>query len=399
VKRSILFIILLTLILPISGCWSRREIDDLSIVSAVAVDKAQEEGKIRLSVQILNPGALGKTAKEGGGGEDEGFRVVASTGETLYDAERMLLTHTPKSLYWSHNRALIIGEEIAREGILPILEPLDRIYSMRRRTWLLIADGQGLDALYIEHYIEKTSGEVISLLFQNAFRHSKGYFLSDVNEFLKTFSNHGGHPVVARVEIIKRIPEDSISQRPVPMELKLTGAAVFKSDKLIGWLDETETRGLLWIKGKAQRGATLVPCPIHNANDLVSIGTMRASSKIVPKVVDGELIIEIQIKAEGDLMAQNCSGVLTTPDMMAQLNKGYATAIEKDISMVLDKAQRVYGVDIFGFGEAVMRKYPGLWKELKDDWDEKFPEVKTEIALRADIRRVGLTLAPPSRKG
>jgi len=36
------FILLMILTLALAGCWNRRELDTLSIVSAIAIDKSEE---------------------------------------------------------------------------------------------------------------------------------------------------------------------------------------------------------------------------------------------------------------------------------------------------------------------------------------------------------------------
>ncbi|MGR5961558.1 Ger(x)C family spore germination C-terminal domain-containing protein [Bacillus paranthracis] len=41
--------------------------------------------------------------------------------------------------------------------------------------------------------------------------------------------------------------------------------------------------------------------------------------------------------------------------------------LKSKLSKLLKKVQKQYGTDIFGFGEAIHRKYPSEWKGLKKE--------------------------------
>lgn len=51
--------------------------------------------------------------------------------------------------------------------------------------------------------------------------------------------------------------------------------------------------------------------------------------------------------------------------------------------------------DVFGFGEAVRRKYPREWPQYEKMWEELFP-VFLDVRLEVDakIRRTGLITDP-----
>lgn len=67
---------------------------------------------------------------------------------------------------------------------------------------------------------------------------------------------------------------------------------------------------------------------------------------------------------------------ITDPKVYAALEKLLDCRIEQKSRATLEKTQQVYGVDVFGFGDAWHRKYPREWQALKDRWDEEFTSVK-----------------------
>jgi spore germination protein KC len=387
----ITFLILLPLLL-ITGCWDRREINNLAIISAIAIDKAREEEKILLSIQIEKPGQLGRGGIVGGGGQstNKPYVILSSTGKNIFEAQRLLATHTSRSLYWAHCKVLIIGKEMARVGIGSILDFFDRHYNSRRRMWLVIANGEAKDVLQITNTIEKDPAQTLNLLFRHGT--SKGFYLSDMNYFLKRLSTEGVQPLAARIQIMKNNNQETAKNtEEKPTEIKLTGTSVFNEKKLIGWLDETETLGLLLILGKAQKAGFNLPCPT-NKNEDIGIHTRRLNSKIVPEIHEGKIAIKIKITIEGDVVSTQCDLDLTKTSILESLNKKYAELIRKKVQITLKKAQKDYQVDFLGFGETIMRKYPHFWKKIKDNWDEIFPIIHVNIEIDANIRRTGLIL-------
>ncbi|GAA3313372.1 hypothetical protein GCM10020331_003340 [Ectobacillus funiculus] len=80
-KQGILVLMILIMLLT-TGCWSRTEINDIAVVTAMAMDK-ENDGEIRLALQLALPRLLGPTAIGGGGTELEAKAtwVVAEKGK------------------------------------------------------------------------------------------------------------------------------------------------------------------------------------------------------------------------------------------------------------------------------------------------------------------------------
>lgn len=116
-KPFLTFIILLVFITPLlSGCWNSRELNELSITSGLGIDKV--DGKYVFTTQIINPSEVAK--------ERAPKRTVVTTlaekGDTLFEAWRKMTKKSATKMYFSHVRVLIIGEDLAKEGVSKILD-------------------------------------------------------------------------------------------------------------------------------------------------------------------------------------------------------------------------------------------------------------------------------------
>ena len=65
-KWLFLFLMVISTTL-ISGCWNKRELNELAIVSALAIDK-NEEGNYVGTFQVINPGYIAGGLQGGRGG-------------------------------------------------------------------------------------------------------------------------------------------------------------------------------------------------------------------------------------------------------------------------------------------------------------------------------------------
>jgi len=388
-KNRHYILILIFAIIALAGCWNRRELDTLAIVSAIGIDKADEEGKLSVAFQIIQPSKIkGSSSSPSGGFEADnsnGAWVLTSTGYTIFDAARNATMLSDRRLFFPQNKIIVIGEELAREGIGPLLDFFNRDPEPRRISWLLVSKGKAHDIINAKHEQENISARAIDSIIKSSTATSMAVRVN-LNEFLKNLTSPSTDPVACRIEMIR--DNQGKNQR-----MMFIGASVFKKDKLVGFLDQYETRGLNWITGKVVSGIILVKSPLDETR-YVTIEIISARSKIIPEITDGKIKIIVEIEVEGNLAEQFSDVQLTNEEMFKELEKRKAQVIKNEAQMVLEKAQKEWGVDIFGFGKAVHRKYPQEWKILQSKWRDILPEINVQIIVNAKLRESGISTVP-----
>ncbi|WP_245526719.1 Ger(x)C family spore germination C-terminal domain-containing protein [Acetohalobium arabaticum] len=169
----------------------------------------------------------------------------------------------------------------------------------------------------------------------------------------------------------------------------MNGGAVFRDDKLVGWLTRKETRGLNWVlKPNEVVGGILIKAP--NEETKITIETVQAKSQVEAQLEDNRFKIKLKIDVEGDIaedLSRNYN--ITRAANIAQLNKRFAQVIKNEIINALKKIQK-YKADIFGFGEKINEEYPQEFKKRVDNWDEIYAKLPVKIEVTANIRRPGL---------
>jgi len=381
---AMLVSIMLFTIVFSTGCWNRRELDTLAILSGLGIDTEKIEGRdvIKLTAQIVKPGEVrAPSTDEKGGGGSSPVLVLESTGDTVFDAVRNFTMKSSRKILFPHNQVIIVGEEAARAGMQPLLDLFVRDHESRSRVWILVARGKAGDILRAKVGQEKIPAMGIADLEEASFATSKTSAMR-LQEFINCLLSKTTAPVVSAINLHKEEKETAV---------KLEGSAFFKDGKLAGYLDGTETRGLLWVVGKVKSGVIALDCP--GSDKKVSLEIIRASSKVKTKLRNGKVFIEVAIKEEGNLADQMCLEELTTPEKLALLEKRQGEMIKREMEAALKKA-RQYKADIFGFGEVVYRSHPTEWKNMEHNWEEIFPEIEVKITVMAKLRRVGMTTKP-----
>lgn len=374
----------------LTGCWDRRELNTIGIVVAVGLDKDSETGKIIVTSQVVRPGAL----KKEGGTEESPVEIITTKGDTVFEAIRNITMRFDRKGYFAHTKVIVISEQLASDGIIPILDIFERAHQLRRLVWLIVAkDTKAREILGVKYGIESIPATYLESVIKMSKETSKAS-ASNLLEYLKKVSGSGINPVVGVMEIVEdpNLPAEE-KKGKTTKGVKLSGAAVFKKDKLVGYLDETETRGFNWVIGKVESGIITVPS-LSEKNKLVSIEITKASSSIEPDMKDGEISFTIEVKEEGNIVEQQSSDDYSKPELFKKIEEKHKDVIEKEIKMAVDKVQKEFKSDIFGFGSAFNKKYPKEWKKIKDDWEDLFPKVQYIVKVDAKLRRTGLILKP-----
>ena len=395
--KKVVLLLFAFLLIVSGGCWDRRELSEHAIILAAGVDR-RPDGACELTLQLARPGAFGGGMEGGGAGNvilgQDVVWVVSAAGEDIYDAQRNLALQVPRHLYWSHCSLLIFGEEQARRGLRETTNFFHRHAQPRETMWVMAAKGTAKNVLRSHSELEKSSAQSIGFLA----RARAGHAIKLI-DLIKDLASPGANPALTRLEPVRQGESQGpgMEKGQPHQEVVFTGTALFKDDQLAGWLDRGETRGFLWLRGEMKRGVITISSPTRPQKK-ISLEATRSKTKVEP-FYDGKTIsFLVNIKTEGNLVEQQSTEDLLSPEALPELEKRLAKEIEQRCRTALEKAQGEYGTDVFRFGEAFHRKYKKEWRKLKNRWNEEFAGAEISINAEVRIRHTGLLLKRASLK-
>lgn len=387
VKKSACLLLAALTMLPLTGCWSYRGMSEMTIVSGMAIDKNPENGNFIVTVEVVdtskpmkNEGLSGKT--------------LQSEGLTIFDAVRNAKRRLSNKLYFGHNLVAIISQEVARSA--DIISTID---------WLL-RDSECRETMCMVISQEETAGECLKSggIDQQLAAHSLHQIITGDNKVTGATMN------VELYELyeICNTPGKSLAipaLRRIKVgdkeENEISGLALFKGGRLIGFLSPEDTKYFLFATDNFGEG--VIPFYDKGYQPTSSTGRendteaprgtleiQESSTKFTIKTEGGRLKILIQLKVIAVLAEIQESYERLSDDKLETIKAETEEALNKDITAVIKKIQTEFKSDVLGFGALIyQRNYP-LWKELEADWDKQFPQLEVEV--RSDINIINTAL-------
>ncbi|AFM41788.1 germination protein, Ger(X)C family [Desulfosporosinus acidiphilus SJ4] len=377
-KRFIIFLFCGFILLLLSGCWSKRELEKLAIVNVAGYDKEIIDGRVeyRITDLVLKPqrnkGASGKS------GSGEGDLLLTGTGDTLQETSREATLRTPRQPFFGQMEAVIVGESLARDGLNQVIELLGRYPEARLRNYILVAKGTAYDVLKSKPEMDESlSREIID--FADSSNVKLGVSSScDLNEL---FQDLLAEDRAVTTGVIKK----SVSPTTHEDRISIIGMAAFRKDKLAGYLNVNETIGslLLWNKFRNCR----TPIAIVRSDQEKYTYLLRTDQcKIVPEIQGDSMHVKIILKTMGSVV--DVSGIQVSSKSIPDLENEVGEKISAIVKDTIDKAQTLNS-DFVGFGYFLHRQNPEIWHLWKDKWDRKFPDITYDVSVTAKIINVG----------
>jgi len=376
-------------LLVLAGCWDRKELNDLALVTAAAIDRTEDDA-IVLSVQLFVPraGMSNQMGSIGTSGGDDMTVVRSAKGKTIAAAMSRLQERFPRKIFWGHSEALIFGESTAKSGIRELVDFFLRFPQPREHANVFVSKGEAKKILELLPPIERNQAEALRELSRS--RVGLRITLMDLAEMLISDPGHAVLPLLA----ILPPPEGKGPQQTIA---NITGTAVFREDRLIGTLNQQLSRGLLWLRDEIRY--SVVTFSPEGSDGYLSFYLLRSHTKLVPRIEGERWSMTVKIRTENDVIENTTALDLLEPDVTRKLEAELERAIERRVGQALERLQHVLRTDVMGFADAFHRKYPREWRKVRDRWDKKLPEVEVGVEVDANILRPGESGSIVTRSG
>ncbi|MFY0742515.1 Ger(x)C family spore germination protein [Solibacillus silvestris] len=384
-KKYMFILIILNFIL--TGCWDKRELNELAITLALGIDKVEGEDEYEVTAQVVVPSAV--SMKDGTGGAT--VTLFTENGETVYEALRRMTKVSPRKIYPGHLQMLISGEELAKEGIGESLDLLARDWELRPDFYVVVAkDVTAREILNVTTDLESIPASKMFAGLKVSEKAWAGTYGVTLDELIVDLISEGKEAVLTGIQLEgnKQIgsTQQNIESISKPAQIKYDNLAVFKEDRLMGWLTEQDSRGYSGITNSVKSTVTSISCPNEGKS---TIEVTNFHSKVEGNIVHGKPEVNIHTKAEGKVGEVRCKIDLKNPEAIQELEKIYEKEATRIINETIDVLQQEYQSDIFGFGEAIHRSNPQEWDQIKENWDEEFSDLTVNVKVDMKIRLTG----------
>jgi spore germination protein KC len=384
-KRNMILLIGISLLL--TGCWDQRELSTITIVTGMAIDKGKN-GNFKLTIESINETELYDQTATG----NSPSVLFSLEGETIAELAYKMNIGFSKSVIYSHMRTLVVSEAIAESGMMEFLDTFERSRELRDDFDVILAkEGEAADILQVVYTFQKSSSLKIMSQLESA---TKGWGSTPnvkVKDLISALTSPGRQPVMTAVRIQGKPKKgesvDNMKKTRPDAIVVIDSMALFKGEKLVGFLSVEDTRNYLWTQNQIENTSISIPC---GGNQFAAIRITDSKTTVKGRIKNGKPKIGVDIVMEGAIYGSTCKGHMDDPKTYKKLDELTNQYVREKVSKTIQTVQDDYGVDIFGFGEVVYRQDYKQFKKVADHWDEAFKDAEIDVSVDTMIRRAGL---------
>ena len=384
--RCLKCIFTVCLIFLLTGCWDRRELGNVSIVTGMAVDKG-ESFKYKLTIETTEAREMSYQTASGLAPSTVSSLEGNNIGEITSKFNIMNATHP----IYSHTRVLVLSEEIVEEGLLEFMDFFDRNREIRDDFAIVVARGSNAaDILKVNNMYKKSPSLKLFTQLNTMQKEWGGAPDVKLNDFTRITNSYGQAPVLPAVKLVgdpkKGGNIENMKTEDPESEVDLDSMAVLKLGKLAGYASFYEVRDMLFVQNKIKSTIIASNC----TNGKFGYNITYSKTKVTAKEVNGIPHFYINIKTIGNLDGTDCLQNFKNPYAFEGLEKSINKKMEKEIKEFVQKTKEEFNADVFGLGELLREQDYKHFKKYKDTWDDGYAKAKIHINFNAEIKRTGL---------
>lgn len=382
------FFVIVCICMLCTACWDSRELDDLALITAIGVDKINDQYVV--TTQVVNPATI---AAQKGGGNQSPVVTYKTKGKSISEALQKRTTLSDRENYTSQLKVLVIGESLAREGLGDMLDYFSRSRATEPIFYICIAKGNTAEnILEVMTPFTQSPADLIYSSIKTQVK-TKGAIIGNMmDDLIANLSNEGEEAKLTGIEIIgskKGGSEENIKKIAPDAFLKIDNIGVFHHDKLVGWFNEKESIGLNFILNKIEKTYIKVFCPrIHQKRVVLEV--LHTKTSVNSKKQNNHPLIEVKVQTEISINEVQCDNLqLDDPLTIRTLNVLAQKEITKIIESAIFAAQKKYKTDVLEFGRAVYRNDLDYWMENGKKWDKLFVKIPSKVQTNVSVTFTG----------
>lgn len=378
-KKIASIIIIIVTNIALSGCEShflptRDEIANYNIIQAIGIDISTEDPS-QMEVTFIS--RLEKA---------EGTSIIeiySSTGPTIFEAQRKLKLHSDKKMFVGHVDYFLIGEDAAKENFTKYFDFVSRDQEIRLSPKVfIIKDCTAKEMInntcvkdkFIVERLKGIEDDIGTMSNTNEVK------ILDIAAML---DNEDAATIIPALKCGETRNQKTTGEMP-NIEIVISGYAVIKDFKLVGYIDETHSRGYNFLTNKVGSSAISVP---DFSGEFVAFEVIKSKTKLEAHFKGNQLEgVTYKTHIISNIDEQHSRANIFTETAIQDLCTKQSEMMKAEMSQVISISQELK-TDCTNLGQEIKMQHPLKWEHIKDNWNEIYPNLKIEIDVESEIAR------------
>jgi spore germination protein KC len=343
------------LVLPLSGCWDSRDIQNIAYVSALGVDYI--EGKFHVYVQILNFSNVAKNDQVTIGAPVP-IWTGKGVGTTFTDAIDEIIQTLELKLFMGHLKAIVVSERLLEQEhkVKELYESLNRQRDVRYNVWLFGTKEDMLDILTQKSILNLSP--VDTMLIQEGLSYRQGGYIEPIYGFkvIANLNEPGRTLRLPSLALTKKVWREDKKDKNM---FVIDGAFIINGSKerqYKGWLSIQDMLGSRWVQKKLNISYVTIPDLKHPTAGIV---LYQPKFKISIDQIQGDKVTyQISVRVNG--YVNQLIRDATVSELQHMTEKKVAEEVLQTYRIALSR-----DIDILSLNGLLYRSHPKIWKRLQ----------------------------------
>ncbi|SNS96873.1 spore germination protein KC [Anaerovirgula multivorans] len=396
IKRVELVLIILILCGLITGCYDRKELDDMAYVVGIGLDKG-EANFLRITLQVAVPMQIA----EGGDPEDTYF-IETIEAPNLYEGLNIFNAFLSKQVNLSHVKVIVFSKALAKEGLQVYMNEIMEGREFRPSVHMVVARDSAEEYLKeIQPMLDTNPAKYHELIHKSylytgfsADTRLHNFYIETNSEYIEAVvplsgvkqNNNNNDSEEPTSE--ENLEAEEPSEEEAEVDGELIGLAVFKGTKMVGELNGEETTYHLITKGDLGHSYLSIPDPL--AKDKLIL--LKISQDRKPEyqllLYNNKPVVNINVILEAHLFAVESNVPYDNIKNLEVLEKEAEDYVKREILKYLHHTREME-VDINGFGGMLKKNFTTWMEWEKFNWLEKYKESDFDVDVTVKVKSSG----------
>lgn len=362
-RTLLLRIIVIFIPIFLTGCGDSKDINDKRVLTAVALDKIDDEIYLYAEITNIENSNMGGEKSEGSSNK---YIYVKSHGKTIPEARENLNRQFNKPLFLSAIRTLILTENFAKEYLVEYLYRLRADETYRKKTITVITNEDPEKIFKANNDKNASAGFAIEETLKS---------LEEVGEsFSRTTSRILENLSSKYTGIL--IPNVGLQEN----ENVLVGYSIINGTTVNGFIPVEDSKALMFLKSNNSKFYYVVPYK----NNKYTIDIVIKNKRLKPSYKDKKIKFDIDFEFEAKLMY----GDKKTPykfneSSNKEVTKIITNMLKKELEHAIEQAQKKYKCDYLQFDDEFRIKYPVEFEKM--NWGKEFSKLSYNVGVKVEL--------------
>lgn len=337
----------------LTGCVQTSVIDDVNIATGIGIDKSGNQLLGSLMIPVFKP--------------DKSFDNFTFTakGNIMRDLISEMQKKASQPIVGGSMDLAFFGEDIAREGIIRILDMFLRDPSVGSRVYLAVVDGKAAD-IFKDKYGDRGNSAYLTQLIEHNMK-EQNLPQTNLHRFLAAYYQKGQDSYLPMLKKLK------------PHLVSISGIALFKDEKVVDVLSENKMFYFKLLVDKHTLGSVKVK-DHHGESTIKSVKSktkIRLTKKNPPE-------FSVNIKISG-VLSEYQERTLKRSDLTKIQNQLEKQVVTECMRMLKDFQKE--NIDPIGFGHIAKTKTRNFDFQK---WNTEYKIARFNVHSNVEIVELGV---------